>query len=305
MTALLHRSASTPVRVLIGDGRGLIRASLSRLLAAQPALAVVAEAVGAVDVVRAAAATVPDVAVLDPHLPGDALAVVRSLREQHPHPEVLLYGFPEDDMLFLSALHAGVKGFVDQEADIDYLVAAIQSVAAGEITVAPRLVQHIAVAYTALLTRQQARPSDTPDALTQRELDVLRLIAAGCSNRAAAGALGLSEHTIRAHLRSISRKLGVQNRVQAVSEAIRSGLIAGEPVAAHERPGPPAGGAAAGRTGRRGPATMTKPRQDPAGQEPLPRGGEPGWGQSQAPPHRGTLANDAAAAHRQASPAGE
>jgi DNA-binding NarL/FixJ family response regulator len=228
MVALSRLPTTSPIRVLLGDGRALFRSGLARLLAAEPGIVVVAEASDAAGVLDAALSTGPDVVLLDPFLPGGAVGIVRALRLRRPQSEVLLYGVPEDDAIFLGALQAGVKGFADQGTDVGYLVAAIRSVAAGEVMVSPRLARHIAASYAALLTREQSGPRGASNDLTQREFDVLQLIAAGHSNRRAANALGLSEHTVRAHLRSVSRKLGVQNRVQAVAEAARLGLISGD-----------------------------------------------------------------------------
>lgn len=218
-------NTTTPVDVLIADGRPLFRASLARLLREQPLLRIAGEA-GDADAVRMAVATAkPAVVVLDPFLPGDALALVSTLRVQHPRIEVLLYGVPADDTIIIRALQAGVKGFVDQDTDVGYLVAAICRVATGEVMVSPRLAHYIAASYAALVERDNASPRGASNELTVREFHVLQLIAAGYSNRAAAATLGISEHTVRAHLRSVSRKLGVQNRVQAVAEAVRQGLI--------------------------------------------------------------------------------
>lgn len=228
---------ASAVRVVLGDGRSLFRAGLAGLLSAQPGLTLVAEAADAMSLLAAVAATSPDVALLDLSLPGGAIETAGTIRTRHPGTEAFLYGLPDDATLFVGALHAGVKGFADAAVTIDSLVASIQSVAAGEVMVSPGLVRHLAVAYSELLAGQQTRRPRGGTELTQRELDVLPLIAAGYSNRAAAEALGLSEHTVRAHLRSITRKLEVQNRVQVVSEAIRTGLLTGKAAGVH-RPAP-------------------------------------------------------------------
>lgn len=227
MIALSPLAANGPVRLLLADSRPLYRAGLTRLLAEAQALHVAGEAGTAAEVVAAVAALAPDVVILDPALPG-ALPMVRTLRSRFPRTEVLLYGVGDDDALFIDALHAGVKGFADQTTDITYLASAIHSVAAGEVMVSPGLARHIAASYAALLARERGAARPAHGELTDRELDVLRLVAAGHGNRAIAASLSLSEHTVRAHLRGISRKLGVQNRVQAVAEAVRQGLIVSE-----------------------------------------------------------------------------
>lgn len=250
MTVPSRAATSAPLRVLLGDGRPLLRDGLARLLAAQHGVLVVAQAGDCSEVLDAATAAAPDVAMLDAHLPGGALDAVRALRARFPDAEVLLYGLPEDDAQFISALRAGVKGFADREADIEYLAASIRRVAAGEVTVSPRLARHI-TAWAAPLVAATQQSRRLSNELKQREIEVLQLVAAGHSNRDAAAALGLSEHTVRAHLRAVARKLGARNRVQAVSEAIRYGLVSGAPAAAGRGDGEPskraprAGGAAA------------------------------------------------------------
>jgi DNA-binding NarL/FixJ family response regulator len=213
------------IRVLLADARPLYRDGLTRLLSDTPALLLIGAADHA-DVVLAMADTVaPDVVVLDPELPGGALAMVKALRSRFPSTEVLLYGVGDDDALFIEALQTGVKGFADRNTDLHYLATAIHSVAAGEVMVSSGLARHIAASYAALLTRERSTAHGASTDLTEREYDVLRLVAAGRSNRDTAAALGVSEHTVRAHLRSVSRKLGVQNRVQAVAEAVRQGIV--------------------------------------------------------------------------------
>lgn len=228
MTASSQPPAPVSIRVLLGDGRPLIRAGLIRLLSNQPEIAVVADVAGAADLADAVAACAPDIVVLDSQLPGGAIHAARSLRLQRPALAILLYGLDESESDVLEALQAGVRGFAGQEADIEGLTRSIRSVAAGELMASPRLARHIETLFGGLRSQEGARPGETGDPLTDRELEVLALVASGASNRGVAAALGLSEHTIRAHLRSASRKLGVRNRVQAVSAAIRKGSLVGE-----------------------------------------------------------------------------
>ncbi len=229
--------------VVLGDGRALFRASIVRLLAARVGLRVVAQAADADSVIDYVQQLAPDAAVIDLSLPGGAIETARRIRERHPRTEVVLYGLPTDDDTFVQALAAGAKGFADAAVSIDDLAATILRVVGGEVMVSPGLARHIAVAYGALMARAGTSRQRNGSELTARELDTLRLIARGHSNREAAAALGLSEHTVRAHLRGVSRKLKVQNRVQAVSEAIRAGLLTDEalpPIAVAPSPSRPA-----------------------------------------------------------------
>jgi DNA-binding NarL/FixJ family response regulator len=225
MAATMMRGVVEPVAVLLADGRPVYRAALASLLAAQPLVSVVAEASDAAASISALHASAPRVVVAEPHLQGGVVNLIAWVRENHAAVEVLLYDIPLDDAIVVDALRAGARGFVDCDADAVYLISAIHSVAAGEVVISPRLAHHVTDAYLSLAAMTTSHRFDDRSSLSAREREVLSLAVKGLSNRALAQQLALSEHTVRAHLRVISRKLGARNRVQLVLEATRLGVL--------------------------------------------------------------------------------
>jgi two-component system nitrate/nitrite response regulator NarL len=214
------------VRVVVADPYTLSRTSVAGLLAAHPMLTVVGEAATASEVLRAVARE-PAVVLAHPHLSEDLSVLIRTVRLASPPSPVVLFGLREDEQRIAAWLQAGASGFIDEKADLAAVVDVLLRVAAGERVISPRLSSPVEAAAAGPAPppgrREPARPAWA--LLTERERQVLRLVAAGCSNRDAARVLGISEHTVRAHLRGISQKLGVQNRLQAVALAFHTGLL--------------------------------------------------------------------------------
>ena len=157
----------------------------------------------------------PDV-TMDRLLNADTISVSRQLRAQTPTVQVLLYGLDRDPTVLAPALHAGVRGFADRATDLHQLVDALRRLATGGLAVSPGLVDAVTLSYAALLAEHPADDLPSVGELSPREREALLLIRAGCSNRQVGARLALSEHTVRAHLRSAFRKLGATNRVHAV-----------------------------------------------------------------------------------------
>ena len=213
------------IRVLLADGRALFRSAIAELLTAETEVVVVGEADTAATAVRLAGEARPDVAALDAGLPGGAVAAAKAMRGCQPDLHIVLYGLTTDRQIFADAVHAGVTGFLDRGSDAAYLAAMVARVAAGELVVAPSLTQLFAISEDRPSGATAVGGRGRAAVLTPEEREVLQLVAAGDSNRTVAIALGLSEHTVRGRLRSISRKLGAQNRLQAVSKALHAGEI--------------------------------------------------------------------------------
>ncbi len=217
---------SQSVRVVVADPYTLSRTSVAGLLAAHPAVAGVDEAATASEVLRAVAQG-PAVVLAHPHLSDDLGGLIRAVRLASPHSPVVVFGLREDEPRIAAWIQAGARGFIDEKADLAAVVHILLRVAAGEQVISPRLPvpTHAPAAGSVSPSGERGAARPAWMLLTERERQVLRLVAAGCSNRDAARVLGISQHTVRAHLRSISQKLGVQNRLQAVALAFHAGLI--------------------------------------------------------------------------------
>lgn len=208
-----------PLRVLIADDHAVVRAGLRALLDGEPDLDVIAEVGSAEEAVRVAARLIPDVALMDLRFAGpgggiDGVEAVRRLAVQAPGVPVVMLTSYAGRTDVVRALEAGARGYVLKAGPPEELFQAVRTAAAGSVGLAVEIVGE--------LVGQVARPEHD---LTDREIEVVRLMAEGRSNRAIAETLFLSEATIKTHLVRIYRKLKVDNRAAAVSEAVRRGLL--------------------------------------------------------------------------------
>ena len=212
------------IRVLLADDQALVRAGFRMILRAEPGIEVVAEAGDGAEAADAARALRPDVVLMDIRMPEmDGIEATRRIVRDTASPRVLvLTTFDLDEYVF-GALRAGASGFLLKDAPEDQLVSAIRVVSAGGSLFAPSVTRRLIEDF---VRRDGARPAP-PDLgdLTAREADVLRLIARGRSNGEIATDLVVSEHTVKTHVASILRKLGLRDRTQAVIAAYESGMV--------------------------------------------------------------------------------
>lgn len=205
-------------RILIADDHTMLRQGLRLCLDLHSDLQVVGEAADGAEAVRLAMQLEPDVVLMDVKMPVmDGIAA--TLRIWHDLPDtkiVAMSSVLEDDKL-AGAVRAGASGYVLKNADADELCWAIRAAAAGQI--------HFSREAAARLTSEAHAPRG-PDSLTDREMQVLRLLAAGQSNKEIAAGLHIAEKTVKVHISSILAKLGVQSRTQAALHAVRHGLAA-------------------------------------------------------------------------------
>jgi DNA-binding NarL/FixJ family response regulator len=221
------------IRVLLADDQTLIRAGFAALVSSASDMEVVGEAVDGADAVRQAHALRPDVVLMDIRMPGtDGLAASLQITGDPDLSEVrvvVLTTFEEDDLV-LAALRSGASGFLGKSVEPAELLEAIRVVAAGEALLSPR-------ATSALIARLLAQPQDVPeaspsdlDALTEREREIVALVAHGLSNDDIAQRLFVSPLTAKTHVNRAMAKLGARDRAQLVVLAYQSGLVrAGDP----------------------------------------------------------------------------
>jgi DNA-binding NarL/FixJ family response regulator len=214
------------VRVLICDDQTLVRAGFRKLLEGAKGIEVVGEAEDGAQAVELAARREPDVVLMDIRMPRlDGIEATRRIA-QGPRPEarvLILTTFGLDEYVF-GSLRAGASGFLLKDAPPEDLLAAIGVVARGEALLAPAVTRSVIEEF-ARRSPDEAPPLQALSELTERELEVLRLIAAGRSNAEIAAALVVSGATVKTHVGHVLMKLGLRDRVQAVIFAYESGLV--------------------------------------------------------------------------------
>ena len=218
-----------PIRVLICDDQAMIRAGYTTILGAHPDVTVVGEAADGEAAVADARRLRPDVVVMDVRMPLlngiEATRLLAGPGVPDPARVLVVTTFNLDEYVY-DALRAGASGFLLKDARPADLVAAVRTVAAGDALLAPAVTRRLIGRFA-----DHLRPRDDTDpagALAPREIEVLKLIAAGMSNVEIAAALVISPETVKTHVSRILAKLGLRDRVQAVVYAYRSGLVSGD-----------------------------------------------------------------------------
>ena len=210
------------IRVLIVDDHAIFRRGLRSLLAEEPDIAVVGEADSAPATLAAAAQLLPDVITLDIRLGGmDGIQTARQLAQQLPAARLIMLTTYEDSEYLLEAIQAGAHAYLLKNSSYDTLANAIRAVHGGQRLLAPELVHHVLDDYYRL-AREHIR---NQSGLAAPEIEVLRLLADGATSQAIAERLHWSEITVKRRIQDTVEKLNASNRVQAVAEAVRRGLI--------------------------------------------------------------------------------
>jgi DNA-binding NarL/FixJ family response regulator len=216
------------IRLLLVDDHDVFRRGLAQLLGDE-GLDVVAEASGGEAGVRLAGELAPDVVLMDLSMPGmTGVEATRAIAAAADAPRVVVLTLSDDDALMLEALLAGAAGYVLKDATLEQIVAAVQAAAAGDAVIPPRVAPELLRRLRAAEPARAAAASGADGAveLSEREHQVLRLIVEGHDNAAIAAELYISPNTVKSHVASIFAKLGVESRLQASVQALRSGLVA-------------------------------------------------------------------------------
>ncbi|MEU6365326.1 response regulator transcription factor [Streptomyces sp. NPDC046931] len=217
---------SSTIRVLIADDQTVVRQGFTVLLNAQPDIEVVGQAVHGRDAIAKAAELAPDVVLMDIRMPElGGIEATRSITEDTPHPKILVLTTFDLDEYVYDALRAGASGFLLKDASADQLAEAVRVVAAGDALLAPGITRRLIAQFSRLDGAPRAPLKDRVGDLTERETEVLALIAQGLSNAEIAGRLVVAEQTVKTHVGRILVKLGLRDRTQAAVFAYESGLV--------------------------------------------------------------------------------
>ena len=211
--------------MLIVDDQALVRRGFRMILDAEPDLTVVGEAATGLEAVDEAVRTSPDVVLMDIRMPGlDGVEATRRITAAGPVPRVVVLTTFDLDEHVVESIRAGASGFLLKDVPPEELVRAIKIVAEGDALLAPSVTRRV-LARVAATPAPSTRDSGALASLTERETEVLRLLARGLSNAEIAGELFLGETTVKTHVGRVLAKLGVRDRVQAVVAAYETGLV--------------------------------------------------------------------------------
>lgn len=219
-------NGQSPIRVLLVDDQALFREGLRTLLSIWPDLEVVGEAGDGAEAVETAVALRPDVVLMDLRMPVlDGVAATRRLRQELPDCKIIVLTTFDDDEHVFDGLRAGAVGYLLKDVPSEKLVEAIRAAADGTSFLQPSIAAKVLAEFTRLTptTAPAAQPLVEP--LSERELEILALLAAGGSNREIANQLYIAEGTVKNHVTNILGKLGVRDRTQAALKAKELGLI--------------------------------------------------------------------------------
>ncbi|HYZ02077.1 MAG TPA: response regulator transcription factor [Candidatus Binatia bacterium] len=216
-------SVATDVRprVLITDDQTLFRSGLAKLLEADKRIEVIGEAGDGEEAIEMVDSMSPDVVLMDLKMPNlDGVEATARITQAHPEVKVLVLTTFDADNHFIQALKAGASGYVLKDSEPDAIVSSILAVVSGERVMATAVANRVLDMLTGTVT-----PKEFYDGLTPREIEILKLLAAGMANKQIAYNLKISEKTVRNHVSNTYEKLGIYDRSQAVLYAVRKGLV--------------------------------------------------------------------------------
>ena len=213
--------ATSAVRVLVVDDQTLFRTGLTSLLREDPRVDVIAQAVDGADAIKLATKLKPDVVLMDIKMPNiDGIEATRQIVEAVPGVKVLILTTFETDSQVIQALKAGASGYVLKDSSAPAIVSSIVAVMSGEKVMASAVANRVLEMLTGTAT-----PKEFYDGLTNREIEILKLLANGMANKQIAFRLKISEKTVRNHVSNMYEKLGIYDRSQAVLYAVKKGLV--------------------------------------------------------------------------------
>ncbi len=211
-----------PINVMVVDDHRVVRAGLVAFLKQSPGLVVVGEAGNGEEAVGKVAELQPNVVLMDMQMPVmNGVEATRQIRGRWPQVEVLVLTTYDDDELIWGGLQAGAKGYLLKDAPPEELIRGIQTVAEGKSLLPPE----IAARLMQVISQGGPVKAEPAEQLTDRELEILRLMASGSANKEIAGALYISENTVKTHISNLFQKLGIRDRTEAVTRALARGLI--------------------------------------------------------------------------------
>lgn len=217
---------SRPIRVVIVDDHALFRRGLDLVLSEEPDIEIVGEAGDGVEAVTRTQELLPDIVLMDVRMPrATGIDAARAIRDTLPDTKVIMLTVSEDEDDLYEAVKAGANGYLLKEVAIEEVADAVRSVARGHSLISPSMASKLLGEFNVLARRAEERQRVMSPRLTDRELEVLKLVAKGLSNREIASELFIAENTVKNHVRNILEKLHLHSRMEAVVYAMREKLF--------------------------------------------------------------------------------
>jgi DNA-binding NarL/FixJ family response regulator len=214
------------LRVVICDDHALFRRGLEMVLENEPDIEVVGEATDGIQAVEKAQELMPDVILMDVRMPKrSGIEATKQIKELLPHVKILVLTISDEEADLYDSIKAGAAGYLLKEISTDEVADAIRSVWAGHSRISPAMASKLLTEFQAMTKRADDRQQMPPPRLTDRELEVLRLVAKGLNNRDIAKNLYISENTVKNHIRNILEKLQLHSRMEAVIYAVREKIL--------------------------------------------------------------------------------
>jgi len=215
-----------PIRVLIVDDHALFRRGLVMVLEQEKDIDLVGEAGDGAEAVNIAQDTMPDVVLMDVRMPRrGGIEATSQIKALAPHIKILMLTISDEEADLYDAIKAGASGYLLKEISIEEVANAIRQVHAGQSMISPSMASKLLTQFATLVKKTDEKPAAAQPRLTEREMEVLRLVAKGRNNRDIAKELFISENTVKNHIRNILEKLHLHSRMQAVVYAVREKLL--------------------------------------------------------------------------------
>ena len=215
-----------PIRVLVVDDHALFRRGLEMVLGQEPDIAVVGEAGDGAEALELASALLPDIVLMDVRMPRrSGIEACSAIKDVVPSAKIVMLTISDDEADLYEAVKAGASGYLLKEISIDEVAAAIRSVAGGQSLISPSMASKLLAEFAMMIKKGDERQQVPAPRLTDRELEVLKLVARGLNNRDIAKELFISENTVKNHIRNILEKLQLHSRMEAVMYAVRERLL--------------------------------------------------------------------------------
>ena len=224
--AAVPRVVADPIRVLVVDDHALFRRGLEMVLAHEADIDIVGEASDGTEAVDQAAALLPDIVLMDVQMPKrSGIDACTAIKDVVPSAKIVMLTVSEDEADLYEAIKAGASGYLLKEISIEEVATGLRAVAGGQSLISPSMAAKLLTEFSTMRKRGDDRQQVPAPRLTERELDVLKLVARGLNNRAIATQLFISENTVKNHIRNILDKLQLHSRMEAVVYAVREKLL--------------------------------------------------------------------------------